>query len=494
VGAVAPAPSPPARIPQAPAGVCVLPSGGGTALGNQPAPPPAPAVVKKAEAKKATNAAVRQKSAKTTERSTHQIATASKLLNNRDLLKTEVVKCFKKVDGGAQTIDIHGLRDLETLLASAIGLPREVFGNIATDYNRFDFEGSGRLNANEVYKLVKHHLWQYLKASGSVQQVDLPHKTLDQAGYSVTRNIGKGTQATVKLAMDSAGRERCIKCYKKGQMTVGGLAELKEEFETMRRLSCERLAHAFEIFQDTQFYYMVNEVYHGGDLGSLKARAIAQGVTLNERYWRCIFSQCFEALAFLHNNAMMHCDVKEPNIMLRTRNLTVPEVVFIDFGLARAMAAESNGRIEGTPGYLPPEVWDTGLWFPGGDVFSMGVACMQVLVDKVPDIVTGKGGGLFLEGCFNLKEVERATKTRTPPWHLLPQDMPGLLPLVQQLLQKELARRPRAPQVLQNPWFTSGPVTTIHRPERARQKAAPEAESHPLGTTGISWDFYNSVR
>jgi len=421
------------------------------------------------------------------------IATAVSLLNNRDLLKKEVVKCFKKASSAA-TVDIHGLRIIEELLANAIGLPQEVFGNIGTDYNRFDFEGSGRLNANEVYKLVKHHLWQYLKASGNIHQVDLPMKSLDQAGYCITRDIGKGTQATVKLAMDSNGRERCIKCYKKGQMTIGGLAELKEEFETMRRLSCERLAHAFEIFQDSDFYYMVNEVYHGGDFGSMKARAVTNGVPLNERYWRCVFSQCFEALAFLHENAMMHCDVKEPNIMLRTPNFTVPEVVFIDFGLARAMAAESNGRIEGTPGYLPPEVWDTGLWFPGGDVFSLGVVVMQVLLDKVPDLTgQGKGGGLFLENCFSLKEVEVATKTRAPPWHLMPRDMPGLVPLVQTILQKDLSRRPRAPQVLQHSWFTSGPATTIHRPSRARPTAAPEAQDHPLGTTGISWDFYNSV-
>eukprot|EP00971_Amphidinium_carterae_P053962 1062501-Amphidinium_carterae.1 len=39
--------------------------------------------------------------------------------------------------------------------------------------------------------------------------------------------------------------------------------------------------------------------------------------------------------------------------------------------------------VGGTPGYIPPETWSTGKWFPRGDNFSMGVTMVQ-LTDRMP--------------------------------------------------------------------------------------------------------------
>lgn len=407
----------------------------------------------------------------------------AELLTNREVLKTEVVRCFKQIAGLDTSIDIIGLVHFRDALSRQIQVPQGCFGDLETEYVRFDFDGTGRLHFNEAYKLVKHHLWAYLKKLGGVVPVDIPFKTLDQAGYRVSQTLGSGNQAVAMLAVDSGGQERCIKFYQKGKMSCGGITELKEEFATMHKLSTKRIAHAYEIFQDHQFYYMVNEAYRGGDLAELRPRALQQRINMDEEFWKDIFLQCFKALSFMHENAMMHCDIKEQNIMLKTIDLDSPEIVLIDFGLARAMAAE-DGNIGGTPGYMPPEVFQSGKHFPGGDCFSMGVTMMQLVLDQVPDpkLPAHENRGIFVQGCMTLDDIIRTTATRAPPFHLLPTDMPLMRQLIERLLQKQMQLRPRAPNVLDDIWFTGGRISLPPQP------------THPLCTMGITQQMFDSVR
>jgi len=284
----------------------------------------------------------------------------------------------------------------------------------------------------------------------------MPVKTLQQAGYAVVKELGRGSQGIAKLATSREGMQVCVKCLERAQMSASALEELQEEFQTLQQLSCERVAQVFELFQDAQFYYMVGEPYHGGDLMTLKSRAQAQGVATTEQWFKGIFRQCLDGIAFMHEQAMMHCDIKEPNIMLKTANFNHPEIVLIDFGVSRAMAAKQNGMPGGTPGYIPPETLDTRAWFPRGDIFSMGVTIMQVMTDKIPP--TGARtihtpGGIFVEGCLTIQDIMQATKTREPPFHLMPSTMPQLTSILRRMLSKQMQARPTGPQVLKDSWF-----------------------------------------
>jgi len=418
-----------------------------------------------------------------------QVSLPELLLARRDVLKAEVVKSFKDVAGSLTTIDVGGLRNFRAGLSKAIGVSEEVLGNLQAEFVRFDFDGDGRIHFNEAYKLVKHHLWAHLKRLGCISQVDVPRRSLDEAGYRVVRTLGRGSQAVVYLAADSLSRERCVKCYAKDKVTPEALSELKDEFESLQWISCSLIAHAFEIFQDAECYYMVGEAYHGGDLTTLKERATQQAVAMTENWWRIIFSQCFQALAFLHEQALMHCDIKEPNIMLRTSDLNSPRIVLIDFGVSRAMATADTGIAGGTPGYIPPETWDAKAWFPSGDVFSLGVCMVQLLLDKVPrNNEHWNTRGLFLEGCSTFADVMEATKCRVVPFQQLPQDMPDLSAVIQRVLRKQMMMRPRAPQVLEEAWFQAG-----RRESEENQHGLTARPTHVLGTMGISDALFHAV-
>lgn len=410
------------------------------------------------------------------------IETIDNMLQDRDVLKKAVVQCFKKVDAGPGQLDVNGLQLFRIHLSQALEIPTEAFGDLMNSYICFDFDGSGLLTVNETYKLVKFSLREFRKLiGGSDTNVKMPFRTMQEAGYTITKELGRGSQGVAKLAVDRQGREVCVKLLQKSQMSAAGIDEMREEFQTLQNLACDAISQVFELFQDNQFYYMVGEPYLGGDFMTLKSRAMHQGVTINESWFRDIARQCCEALRFMHEQAIMHCDIKEPNIMLKTTNFRAPKVVIIDFGVCRAMVQAPNGMPGGTPGYMPPETLETKKWHPRGDVFAMGVTLLQVVIDKMPPLgarTIRTPGGIFIEGCLTVQDMFNATRTRQPPMHLVPPALGGLRQLLGKMLVKQMQGRPTARQVLEDPWLKAD--TRTETPLRSKS---------PWATVGITKSF-----
>lgn len=410
------------------------------------------------------------------------IATVQKLIDERETtLKPKVISAFRHAAGTSESTDKMGLVKMRTELARVLNVPESIFGTIEDEYIRFDFDGSGYLEVNEVYKLIKFHLYEFLPSAG---MNSIRTQSLQQAGYTVTKNLGAGSQGDVKLACDKYGNQRCVKMYKKaGMANMGGLANMMEEFATMDRLACKNIARTYEIFQDNNYIYMINEVYFGKDLTSVEANAQKARVPITEDWWKLIFRQCFEALSFMHQQGMMHCDIKEPNIMLRTENYADPQAVLIDFGVSKAMTAKDDGMASGTPGYMPPETMQTGKWYPGGDIFSMGVVMMQLVIRRVPDEEQAMRGimiGIFLEGCRSIEDIKMAMLTRQPPFQLINPAWPALRQLIMRCLGKDMRSRPKAPAVLKDPWFATTAAAVETPIEQVMQP------THAMATVGIT--------
>jgi len=251
-------------------------------------------------------------------------------------------------------------------------------------FDRFDFAGNGRLSPTEAQRLCIRVMHAYRKQNfGPIWNIDVPYGTPESRGYHFIRDLGKGGQGQLKLYQDES-QNKCIKFYEKSNLNAGDASTMKEEFKLMKQLDSPNVARTYEIFQDSTFFYLVNEPYFGKDLTQVRALAEEHHVPIVERWWRDIFVQALAGVSFMHKHCIMHCDIKEANIMVANavhtqEAIRKPHIVMIDFGMATAFGGE--GGSGGTYLYMPPETLKTNIWFPTGDTWSMGITMLQLMTD-----------------------------------------------------------------------------------------------------------------
>jgi len=407
--------------------------------------------------------------------------------DDHKVLKMQVRACWEEVVATARMrggLDLHGLTALCSRVEQSIGVPAAAFGQLEDTYHRFDFNGDGVLDFNEAYRCVRCCIRDYRKLNGLSRPPQVPFRTPEEGGFVKIRVLAAGGQGEATLVRDRFGKEVVLKSYSRDNQNAGGMEELIEEAEHMNEVrESVNIATCIEIFQDDLCFYMIGEFNSGGDFTTLKKKASEQRVSMSEAWYQGIFRQAFSALSYMHRNALMHCDIKEPNIMLRDAQYANPQVVIIDLGLSQALFLDEGGGPCGTPGYIPPETWKSGKWFPRGDMFSMGVVCYQLLADMVPDERSGQEG-LFTDGCATMDEIISATSSRRPSWSRMNPQSQALLDWLTLCLEVDKMKRLRAPQILDMPWFSK----TLARPAAAPRSVALERLQAPAPDIGAK-DF-----
>jgi serine/threonine protein kinase len=353
----------------------------------------------------------------------------------------------------------HDLAQFTRLLTKRMRTPENVFGGTKSHFLCFDFDGNGKLDEHEVVAFAKACLLEYRRHC-SPHSFDVPSKAPAKAGYKLIKEIGRGNQSKAHLVRDAFGQFWCMKAYDKTRMQTLDIVGLQDEYNALRSAGGHpNVASAIDIFQDSGCFYLVQDFYEGGDMTALRGKAKASSASLDESWWKHVFKQCFEGLAHLHRHAIIHCDIKEPNIMIKRRQYEKPEVVLIDLGMVRNAVSEMR-CVSGTAGYIAPEIWTTGKTFPGSDIFAMGTVIMQLVLDRVPPHhnpprgCSVLPGGIFTSGAKTLEDVCAITCKRTPPFHELSLQYPLLASLLRGVLDKDVVFRPCAHQVLSDVWFS----------------------------------------
>jgi serine/threonine protein kinase len=89
-----------------------------------------------------------------------------------------------------------------------------------------------------------------------------------------------------------------------------------------------------------------------------------------------------------HETAMVHGDIKPPNLIVPEGTGDSPnfrDATLIDFGMARLVGKKApQGHWQGTPGYLPRGVMDAPEVQPKWDVFALGVTLYESLTGELP--------------------------------------------------------------------------------------------------------------
>jgi serine/threonine protein kinase len=121
------------------------------------------------------------------------------------------------------------------------------------------------------------------------------------------------------------------------------------------------------------------DLVKGRDLGMLIKQAGDPGLPLDQsmEYVR----QTCEALQYVHDQQIVHRDVKPQNIILAENG-----IVLVDFGIARVLdEEEQQGTVGiGTPRFMAPEVFAGGQVSPRSDVFSVAATLWTLIAGRPP--------------------------------------------------------------------------------------------------------------
>uniref|UniRef100_A0AAQ5YQV9 Serine/threonine-protein kinase PLK n=1 Tax=Amphiprion ocellaris TaxID=80972 RepID=A0AAQ5YQV9_AMPOC len=208
--------------------------------------------------------------------------------------------------------------------------------------------------------------------------------------------------------------------------------------------------HGF--FEDDDFVFVVLEICRRRSLLELHKRRKA----VTEPEARYYMTQLLKGVHYLHNNRVIHRDLKLGNIFLNDDM----EVKIGDFGLATKIEfdGERKKTLCGTPNYIAPEVLCKKGHSYEVDVWSLGCILYTLLVGKPP----------FETSC--LKETYNRIKKNnyTIPWHI----NPAASSLIKRMLHADPAQRPTITELQADEFFTSGytplrlPTTCLTVPPR----------------------------
>jgi len=93
-----------------------------------------------------------------------------------------------------------------------------------------------------------------------------------------------------------------------------------------------------------------------------------------------LFLEILDTVAYLHDNDMLHLDIKTNNVMLQPNG----RIKLIDLGIASRMSdAATNTAGFGTPAYMPSEQSEKGKCGRYTDIFALGVVLFEMLTGRL---------------------------------------------------------------------------------------------------------------
>ncbi|HEY9834405.1 MAG TPA: protein kinase, partial [Stenomitos sp.] len=253
-----------------------------------------------------------------------------------------------------------------------------------------------------------------------------PGQKLQNGKYTVEQLLGQGGFGITYRVKDKQGNPFVIKTlnsYLQGQYDF---AKLEQDFlnEALRlaKFQHPHIVRVDEVIQESDRWCMVMEFIDGENLAH---RIWHQGL-LPELEALNYIQQIGEALTLIHNNGLLHRDIKPLNIMLRKNQ---PEAVLIDFGIAREFTPNltQTHTQSLSEGFAPIEQYDwrakRGAYT---DVYALAATLYSLLTGEIPTPSPVRAFGTLLESPqkLNPKISDRVNQAILQGMAMKPEERP----------------------------------------------------------------------
>lgn len=204
-------------------------------------------------------------------------------------------------------------------------------------------------------------------------------------GYQVVTMLGRGGMGVVYEARDLVLETTVAIKLLPRQLAADDLlmARFKKEARILRNLDHPGIVkvHSFTLTPDGYAYFVMDHV-----AGPTVHDLVRSGRLTAKLALKLVIQIC-RALQYLHEQGVIHRDIKPTNILVDGDG----NARLVDFGIAGSVSANTlgltlTGQTPGTPFYVAPEIYNGQPPTPSSDVYSLGVTLYEMLTGERPHI------------------------------------------------------------------------------------------------------------
>ncbi|KAL4921193.1 hypothetical protein BDW62DRAFT_175117 [Aspergillus aurantiobrunneus] len=253
--------------------------------------------------------------------------------------------------------------------------------------------------------------------------------------YQLGDCLGRGAFGSVYRALNwNTGETVAVKQIKLVDLPKSELRVIMLEIDLLKNLDHANIVKYHGFVKSAETLNIILEYCENGSLHSIAKNFGRFPETLVGVY----MSQVLHGLLYLHDQGVIHRDIKGANILTTKEGL----VKLADFGVASRTTGLSESSVVGTPYWMAPEVIELSGATTASDIWSLGCTVIELLEGKPP--------------YYNLQPMPalfRIVNDDHPP---LPQGAsPAVKDFLMQCFQKDPNLRVSARKLLKHPWIVN---------------------------------------
>ncbi|KAK4793729.1 hypothetical protein SAY86_024164 [Trapa natans] len=261
-------------------------------------------------------------------------------------------------------------------------------------------------------------------------------KTLDNK-YMLGDEIGKGAYGRVYKGLDlENGDFVAIKQVSLENIAQEDLNTIMQEIDLLKNLNHKNIVTYLGSLKTKTHLHIVLEYVENGSLADIiKPNKFGP---FPESLVAVYIAQVLEGLVYLHEQGVIHRDIKGANILTTKEGL----VKLADFGVATKLneADVNTHSVVGTPYWMAPEVIEMSGVCAASDIWGVGCTVIELLTCVPPYYDLPPMPALY-----------RIVRDDHPP---LPDSLsPDITDFLHQCFKKDARQRPDAKTLLSHPWI-----------------------------------------